>query len=168
MNSQKHDLTDEAFVELLVRTDSTPSAGEADSEAAALRSALHSYRAETLQWAERRSSTQPSLQSAARRSRLWAGVPQWSLAAVAVISIAAGVAHVYDRPGDVADEPLATTQATTVAEPVARSSEADIAADNRLLSSIDQTLSYHSASPIDNLGLKPAHSSRNITPGVID
>ena len=73
MNSQEHDLTDDEFAELLLRADSAVAANEADSEAAALRSAFRSYRAETLQWAERRSATQPSLQPAARRSRFWAG-----------------------------------------------------------------------------------------------
>lgn len=167
MNSQKHDVSDEVFAELLARP-ADASAGT-DPEAEVLRSALRSYRAETLQWAERRSSTQPSLQPAARRRRVWAAVPQWSLAMVAVISIAAGVAHVYDRPG-VNDASESTTAATldVMAAHEARSSAADIAADNRLLSSIDQALSYHAQSPIDSLGLKPAHDSKPTASGVID
>jgi hypothetical protein len=168
MNSQKHELSDEQFAELLAGTDGAASDDGAGAEAFALRSALRSYRVETLQWAERRSSTQPSLQPAARRSRFWAGVPQWSLAAVAVISIAAGVAHVYAPSGDAGDETLATTQGTVAADTVVRTSEADIADDNRLLSSIDQALSYHTVPPIDSLGLKPTHSTKTPTPGVID
>ena len=166
MNSQEHDLTDDEFAELLLRADSAVAANEADSEAAALRSAFRSYRAETLQWAERRSATQPSLQPAARRSRFWAGVPQWSLAAVAVISIAAGVAHVYDRPGTGGDDTPSTTQGAVTAVSVARTSDADIAADNRLMSSIDRELSYHSESTVDSLGLKPAPNNRTVIPGV--
>ena len=168
MNSRQPDLTDDEFMELLARPADSASAGHAEPEAAALRSALRSYRTETLQWAERRSSTQPSLQPAARRSRVWAAVPQWSLAAVAVISIAAGVAHVYDRPGDTGDETLATTQGTVTAVSVARTSEADIAADNRLLSSIDQALSYHVQSSVESLDLKPARTLKAAASGPVE
>jgi hypothetical protein len=166
MNSQTKDLTDEAFAELLCRP-ADAFAGAAAPEAEVLRAALRSYRTETLQWAERRSSTQTSLQPAARRSRMWAAVPQWSLAAVAVISIAAGVAHVYDRPdvNDASEETVATAPAASVVVPAARTSPSDIAADNRLLSSIDQALSYRAELPIDNLGLKPSHSARTTASG---
>ena len=158
MNSQNHNLSDEAFADLLARPSAETTS--ADREAEALRSALRSYRTETLQWAERRSSTSPSLQPAARRSRIWAAVPQWSLAAVAVISIAAGVAHVYDRPdvNDASEETVATAPAQSVVVPVARISPAEIAADNRLLSSIDQALSDHAVTPVEGLGLKPSRS----------
>ena len=166
MNSQHHELSDEAFAELLAGPAGV-SGGAAEMEAEAVRSALRSYRTETLQWAERRSSTRPSLQPAARRGRMWAAVPQWSLAAVAVISIAAGVAHVYDRPdvNDASEETVATAPAQSVVVPEARTSPADIAADNRLLSSIDQALSNRAPSPIDSLGLQPAHTARTTVSG---
>ena len=166
MNSQKQSLSDQAFSELLCRPAGT-SAGPVDAEAEALRSALRSYRTETLQWAERRSSAQASLQPAARRSRMWAAVPQWSLAAVAVISIAAGVAHVYDRPdvNDTSEVTVATEPSPSAVVPAAPASPAEIAADNRLLSSIDQALSYHTGSPIDSLGLKPSHVARTTASG---
>ncbi len=167
MNSQKHDLTDEAFADLLARP-VEDGLHDADGEAESLRSALRSYRTETLQWAERRSSTLPSLQPAARRSRAWAAVPQWSLAAVAVISIAAGVARVYDRPGvnDTSEETVAAVPPPTAVAPAAPASAADIAADNRLLSSINQALSYHVQSPVDSLGLKPSHGTSTAPSGV--
>ena len=166
MNSQTEHLSDEAFAELLCRPGGV-SGTIADPEAETLRSALGNYRAETLQWAERRSSTQASLQPAARRSRMWAAVPQWSLAAVAVISIAAGVAHVYDRPdvNDTSEVTVATAPSPSVAVPATPTSPAEIAADNRLLSSIDQALSYHTESPIDSLGLKPSHVARTTASG---
>jgi hypothetical protein len=168
MNSQRHnDLSDEVFAGLLAGTDGATSDNTADADALALRSVLRSYRVETLQWAERRSATQPSLQPAARRSRFWAGVPQWSLAAVAVISIAAGVAHVYAPVGNDGDA-TSVTQGTVAADTVVRTSEADIADDNRLLTSIDQALSYHTVPPIDSLGIKPAQGTKPGTPGVID
>ena len=165
MNATRQKLTDEALTELLAQPADTASTTEGGEEAVMLRSALRTYRTETLQWAERRSSTQPSLQPAARRSRVWAAVPQWSLAAVAVISIAAGVAHVYDF-SDRAEQPAAPV-AAAVAGSAAASAE-DIAADNALLSSIDQELSYHAASPVDSLGLKSSHSTEQEAPGVID
>ena len=167
MNPHEHGLSDEAFADLVAHAD-TSSLPATSAEAEALRSALHSYRTETLQWAERRSATQPSLQRAARRSRAWAAVPQWSLAAVAVISIAAGVARVYDR-SDAGQEDAAITASDAASGPaVAGASAADIAADNRLLSSIDQALSYHAATPVDGLGLKSPESAKPVAPGVID
>ena len=164
MNSQNHNFSDESFADLLARP---ADAAATNGEAEALRHALRSYRTETLQWAERRSSTQPSLQTAARRSRMWAAVPQWSLAAVAVISIAAGVAHVYERPdvNDTSEMTVAVAPSASVVVPPARTSPAEIAADNRLLSTIDQALSYHTEAPIDSLGLKPSATSGAIASG---
>ena len=164
MNSQNHNLDDETFTRLLSQP--AEAVNDADAEVVALRSALRSYRTETLQWAERRSSTQPSLRPAARRSRVWAAVPQWSLAAVAVISIAAGAVHVYDRP-DAGEETTAAADVTPAGS-AARTSEADIAADNELLSSIDQALSYRVASPVDRLELKSAHSTKTSASGLTD
>ncbi len=129
-----------------------------DAELATLRSALGSYRAQTLQWAERRSATQPSLVAQARRSERWAALPRWSLATIAIVTIAAGVAHVSEGRGNMAEDaslpPVAAVQET-------RSSAAEIAADNKLLNSIDAELSYHSRSPVDGLDLKgPATSGQ--------
>ena len=156
-------LNEEDLADLLARP-----AGAGSSEADALRAALASYRTETLHWAERRSSTQPSLRAAARRSRMWAAVPQWSLAAVAVISIAAGAAHVYERPAvDDQSEEIAATIPDAGSAGEQRTSPAQIADDNRLLSSIDQTLSYHHAeSAIEHLGLKPAQPSKSESAGL--
>ena len=166
MNADRHELTDEALTELLAQPADAAGVAAAGAEAVALHAALRTYRTETLQWAERRSSTQPSLQAAARRSRVWAAVPQWSLAAVAVISIAAGVARVYDF-GDPGEGSVPTASAVASTSPTAASA-ADIAADNALLSSIDQELSYHAASPVDSLGLKSSHTTQPEAPGVID
>ena len=172
MNAMGPALTDEELADLLAPTGGSAPAPQADPEVAALRAALHTYRAGALQWAERRSSTQPSLQPAARRSRVWAAVPQWSLAAVAVISITAGVAHVYDRDdaADRAAAPAAVSamQTAGVTASSQGTSPADIAADNALLSSIDQELSYHAALPVDSLGLESSRAGQTPAPGVTD
>ncbi len=137
-------LTDEQLCEELL----APS-GSGDPEAAALRSALGSYRAETLQWAERRSATQSSLAARARQAERWAALPRWSLATIAVVTIAAGVAHVsQDRDGS------ASMSAPVQAAQPARSSAEDIAADNQLLNSINAELDYHGRSPVDAFNLK--------------
>lgn len=167
MNPHEHHLSDEAFADLVAHAD-TSGVPAQSGEAEALRSAIRSYRTETLRWAERRSATQPSLQSAARRSRAWAAVPQWSLAAVAVISIAAGVAHVYDRSDAGQEEVEATAPAAVFNSSVTGTSPADIEADNRLLSSIDQALSYHPALPVDGIGLKSSSNAKQVVHGVID
>ena len=159
MSPQSKHRTDEDFAELLAgpKTEVVLTA-ETDAEVLQMESALRAYRVEALQWAERRSSVQPSLVPAARRSTLWASLPQWSLAAVAAISIAAGVTHLVENHRDSND--VADVSVATVLPAAKQSSPAQIAADNRLLSSIDSALSYHSASPVDALNLKPeAHGA---------
>jgi negative regulator of sigma E activity len=147
-------LTDEQFADLLAGHPSTETLADLheDDDAAleltGLKSALQSYRTETLLWAERRAATAPSLAPAARRSRMWAAIPQWSLAAVAAVTVAVGVVHFSGQPGD----EVADSAPVSVTAPVA--SAEDIAMDNALLTSIDAALSYHGRSPVDELGLK--------------
>jgi anti-sigma-K factor RskA len=157
----RHSLTDEQFADLLA---DRPSSGtlarlheDADTELelAELKSALHSYRAETLVWAERRAATAPSLAPAARRRARWTAVPQWSLAALAVATVAVGIGHYSGRSTDAAAGNATAIMAAS--GPVAGASAvADMASDNELLSSIDAALSYAGTSPVDGLGLKPA------------
>ena len=167
MNQPSKHLTDEAFADLLAHAgcSSHEPASSQQPEVLVMHSALQSYRAETLQWAERRSSTRASLLPAARRSDRWAALPQWSLALVAAVTIAAGVAHVAETRAVVQD-----TAAVTVPSVEARALPADIAADNRLLSSIDAALSYHADSPVDALQLKSEHRGSDAieSPGVTD
>lgn len=160
MTPQQQPISDEEFATLLARpyAESTgPGTDKADAtvdDAAArdLRQALRSYRQETLHWAERRSAGQPSLAILARRQERWAALPRWSLALVALVTIAGGVAHLAGS-ADTADQPLLVLDAS--ASPMDRpSTTADIEADNLLLSSIDAELSYHAASPVDSLHLQ--------------
>ena len=156
-------LTDEQVCDELLTPRET-SVQTADAEVVALRSALGSYRDETLQWAERRSATQPSLVPAAKRSERWAALPRWSLATIAIVTIAAGAAHLSEERADLAEstsaQPMAAAQET-------RSTPAEIAADNKLLNSIDAELSYHTQSPVDAFDLKApaASASRQRTSG---
>ncbi|AFL86946.1 hypothetical protein Terro_0607 [Terriglobus roseus DSM 18391] len=153
---QHHALTDEQFADLLA---GRPSAGtlselhddaDAELELAELKSALHSYRAETLDWAERRAATAPSLVPAARRRALWVAVPQWSMAAIAVAAVAVGVGHFSGRGSD-----DAMPNAASISAPAVLSSASEIATDNQLLTSIDDALTSD-LSAVDALGLKPA------------
>jgi negative regulator of sigma E activity len=156
-----HSLTDEQFADLLAGrpTSETLADLQGDADAAAelveLKSALHSYRAESLVWAERRSAAAPSLVPAARRRARWMAVPQWSLAAVAVAAVAVGIGHFSGSSanGAVAGTPAIATASASAAS---ASPERDIASDNELLTSIDAALSYAGTSPVDGLGLKPA------------
>jgi hypothetical protein len=162
MNSNTEpNLSDEALSEMLAK----PTNNSADTEVVALKAALRSYRTETLAWAERRSATQPSLTSRAKEGR-WAAVPQWSLACVAVVAVAAGVVH-FAGYGAEDISPAANIAVTTSATTTA--SQDDIEADNQLLGSIDQALRYHSVSPADEFQAQPAkQSSRNTHTGVTD
>ncbi len=144
-------LSDEQLSELLA----VPAkfASDETAEVASLRAALDDYRAEMLQWAERRSSVQTSLVAAAQRSRFWSAIPQWSLAAVAVVAVAAGT--VFVTGNHVTSNPAAEETAMTASAPAPK---ADIAEDNRLLNSIDQELSFHSThTPVDGFGLSATH-----------
>ena len=156
-------LTDEQMSELLARPIDA-SDGTADAELARLRSALTSYRTETLLWAERRSAAQPSLAAAARRSDRWAALPRWSLATIAIVTIAAGVAHVSESR----NTPEDGTQASLLgAAQQSRSSADDIAADNKLLHSIDDALVYRTQSPVDayDRGASAGHNAQQVTSG---
>jgi negative regulator of sigma E activity len=157
-------LTDEQFSELLAGRPSGETlanlhAGdESELELNDLKSALQSYRSETLAWAERRASAAPSLARIARRSRMWAAMPQWSLAAVAVVTVAVGVVHFSGNDGD---EVASTASVAIASQTGVKSSAEDIALDNELLSSIDAALSYHGKSSVDALGLQATDTGRH-------
>ena len=148
MNSQpKHHLSDEALSDLLAS-----GAGEDTPESLELKAALRSYRTETLAWAERRSATQPSLAAKAKAS-VWAAVPQWSLAAVAMVAIAAGAVHFA---GPAAQTAAPAAQVSALSAPIALASPDQIAADNQLLGSIDEALQYETVSPTTEYSAQPA------------
>jgi len=137
-------MTDEAFSELLagrLREDSA-------DEVKAMQAALRTYRDETLVWAERRSAAKPSLAAAAKRSAFLAAVPQWSLAAVATLTVAVGLVHFTGDRGAqaVADVPAVAVQERAV-------STEQIAADNSLLTNIDSALAYDSETPAVDIGV---------------
>ncbi len=143
MNSHpKHKFSDERLSELLA---SPEEATVEDAEVQAMIAALRSYRTETLARAERRSATLPSLAARAKTNRWAAAVPQWSLAAVAVMAVMAGVVRFAGYRGDGAAPDVARVVATSAAQ---ATSEGEIAADNRLLDSIDQALRYNGVSPV--------------------
>jgi hypothetical protein len=160
MNASNNTLSDEQIADLLASAPLTPgSSNQEDAELHALRAALGSYRSETLLWAERRSAVQPSLVAAAQRNRFWAAVPQWSLAAVAAVTVATGIVHFTGNPGDrSAAAPMPATASAPAQALHATQADADIAADNQLLSSIDQALTYRPVSPADEFGLKASSS----------
>ena len=150
MNSHpKHKFSDEALSELLASPEEKT---VEDAEVQAMVSALRSYRTETLALAERRSATLPSLAARAKTSRWTAAVPQWSLAAVAVVAVMAGVVRFAGYGGDAAAPDAARVAATSSAQ---ATSEDEIAADNRLLDSIDQALRYNRVSPVAAFEEKP-------------
>jgi negative regulator of sigma E activity len=152
MNSHpQHKLSDESLSDLLAPN----AAASDDSELAELKAALRSYRTETLDWAERRSATQPSLVSRARESR-WAAVPQWSLAAVAILAVTAGVVHFA---GYGAEDVAPAAAPVTASAPVQVTAQDEIAADNQLLGSIDQALRYDSVFPTGEIQVKPAKTT---------
>jgi negative regulator of sigma E activity len=143
MNSHpKHKFSDEALSELLASPEEIT---VENAEAQAMLAALSSYRTETLARAERRSATLPSLAARTKTSRWAAVVPQWSLAAVAVVAVMAGVVRFAGYGGDAAAPDAARVVATSSAQ---ATSEDEIAADNRLLDSIDQALRYNGVSPV--------------------
>ena len=151
MTFQDQQHTDEEFATLLCQPlteHQSPSETVSPADLRNLQAALKSYRAETLLWAERRSAAQPSLAARAHRQGRWAALPRWSMALVAVVTIAGGAVHVASSRAEV-DEPAIVTDAA-----VERPNPADIAADNELLSSIDAELSYHAHSPVDSLDLR--------------
>jgi negative regulator of sigma E activity len=163
--SRKSALTDEQFSELLAGRPSAETLAnlhtgdDADLELNDLKSALQNYRSETLVRAERRAATAPSLGPAARRSRMWAAMPQWSLAAVAVVTVAVGVVHFSGSDGD--DVASTAAPVTVASQTAVKSSAEDIASDNELLSSIDAALSYHGKSSVDALGLQSVQGTTN-------
>ncbi|MGI4853271.1 MAG: hypothetical protein ACRYF4_04380 [Janthinobacterium lividum] len=140
--------TDEQVAILLAEHGSTADLN--DAELLRLHAALDIYRGETLQWGERRSAVQPSLQPAAKRAERWAALPRWSLATVALVTILGGVAR-FAQYGPATDASSGEAATKTVQR---TSVSADIAADDRLLLSINAELNYHSASPVDALGLQ--------------
>lgn len=141
---------DAQFALLLAEAPVTTDHADA-AEIERLQVALGCYRAATLHWAERRSAGQPSLQAMAKRNERWAALPRWSLATVALVTILGGAARLAQYGAATSTAPGSETT-TAVAERTA--APADIAADNRLLSSINAELSYHAASPVDGLGLQ--------------
>lgn len=154
MTPKKQALTDEQFADLLLLHKDDPHdacgphQGSEDAELAEMSAALKLYRVDTLQWAERRSGSQPSLVAAASGSAPWA-LPQWSLAVVALITIAGGVVRMAQNQSEMT-MPASTDAAIRTEEATA----SDSAADDRLLSSIHTALSYHAASPVDGLHLQ--------------
>ncbi len=160
MNSHPElNLSDEALSDLLAQ----PAENAGNAEARALKAALRSYRTETLAWAERRSSTQPSLAAKAKADR-WSAVPQWSLAAVAVVAVAAGVVH-FAGYGSEDVTPATTTSVTAPASTTAATD--DIAADNQLLGSIDRALRYDSVSPAAEFHAKPVKQTNRNAPSEV-
>ena len=145
-------LSDEQICELLMGG-APKTATELPAEADALKSALTSYRMETLRWAERRSAAMPSLLPAARRNGVWAAVPQWSLAAVAVITVAIGVAHLNNASQEdaAAESPAAIKRTVDAA-----ATPEQIADDNALLGSIDAAVNAGTGLPVKALGLELA------------
>jgi len=135
-------LTDEEFCERLFSHD----ASAADGELEDVRNAVANYREMMSDWAHRRSAAQPSLAAAARRSRFWAAVPQWSLAAVAMMTVAvtAGMLHLNNAPNDTTEAIHATTDAAHQL----------MSADNDLLISIDAVVNASTDLPVIKLGLE--------------
>ena len=156
--THKQLMTDEEFSALLV----LPGAAHGnitrqEKQLTVVRDAVDAFRAESLQWAERRSAGQPSLAAAARQGERWAAMPQWSLALVAVVTIVGGVVHISRT----AVQPATMSAASTAS--IAPSAGAnDLAADNHLLSSIDAELSYHSASSVDSLQLQSSYTRQAV------
>jgi anti-sigma-K factor RskA len=154
----QHSLTDEQFADLLAGRPSAETLADLNGDAGSemelsdLKSALQSYRSETLAWAERRAAAAPSLVPVARRRARWMAVPQWSMAAIAVAAVAVGIGHFS---GHGADEAVGNTPAIGMGDaPIAGASKvADSVSDDELLTSIDAALSY-GTSPVDGLGLK--------------
>lgn len=121
------------------------------ADAEVLRAAVASYRAESLLWAERRSAAMPSLVPAARRARLWAAVPRWSLVTVAVFTVAVGMAHYGNTT-----QPAIPVEVSTDATPATPKELAD---DNALLKQIDAAVNAKSDLPADALGLQVRHAA---------
>ncbi|MGI4757301.1 MAG: hypothetical protein ACRYGF_10700 [Janthinobacterium lividum] len=153
MTPEKQALTDEQFADLLLKEVNphaacSPDGDPADADLEEISTALRVYRTDMLQWAERRSASQPSLVAEAARSAPWA-LPQWSMALVALVTLAGGVVRLaQNQPSE--SGPAATNVAVQMEEAAA----SDPAADDRLLSSIHTALSYHAASPVDGLRLQ--------------
>jgi anti-sigma-K factor RskA len=136
-------LSDEEFCALLVN-----GADTGNAEAAELKSTLNSYRHESLVWAQRRSAAMPSLAPAARRQGIWAAVPQWTLAAVAAMTVTVGVVHFANasRGNTQEDAPIAMEQTADN-----RSTASQLDDDNELLHSIDAAVNAGSGLPARDL-----------------
>lgn len=145
-------LTDEQFCELLMG--GAPEAtAELHAEAGAFKSALSSYRADSLVWAERRSAAMPSLLPSVRRSGFHVAWPQWTLAAVAVMTMVVAGVHVNTASQDTA----AVDTSAAITRTVDATPE-QIADDNVLLGSIDAAVHAGAGLPVNALGLD-AHAA---------
>jgi hypothetical protein len=142
------ELADEQFCEMLMECGS---AEDATAEINDLKDALATYRTETLDWAERRSSVQPSLVAAAGRRGRWSAAPQWALAAVAVMTVTVGVMHFV---GNDTEETASTAQVSTEISAPQPTRQQQIAEDNELLESIDSALDTGNGLSVDGLGLE--------------
>ncbi|MEK6397967.1 MAG: hypothetical protein V4734_07765 [Terriglobus sp.] len=147
MRTLTEELTDEQFCAML----SDDATENSDAELNSLKDALATYRTETMNWAERRSSAQPSLVAAAARKSLWAAAPQWALAAVAVMTVTAGALHLV---GSGADTSAANEQAANAMYVPHPTPQQQIAEDNALLKSIDCALNTAHGLSTDGLGLE--------------
>lgn len=165
MTHQEKPMTDEEFAGLLLKphadTDDVEY-GDAGNEVKQVRSALHGYRSEMLQWAGRRSAGQPSLAEKAHQQERWAALPQWSLALVALVTVVGGVAHFTGTRSSTEPPPAISMEAAVPTQNRASTPD-EIAADNQLLSSIDAELSYHRASPVDSLRLHSTEQGSTVT-----
>ena len=113
----------------------------------AMEGALGSYRAQSLDWAEQKSAAMPSpLPKGARTNRpAWLQAPQWALGTAAFCACLAGGA-LYNHHQNTLLEQAAITL------PAAPTQQA-LAADNQLLSSVDEALSGSVAPSERELGL---------------
>jgi hypothetical protein len=148
MQKRTNGLTDEQFCEMLMEHGS---AEDGTAEVNGLKDALATYRTETLDWAERHSSVQPSLAAAAGRRGRWSAAPQWALAAVAVMTVTVGVMHFA---GNDTEETASTAQVSTEISAPQPTRQQQIAEDNALLESIDSALNTGSGLSVDGLGLE--------------
>ncbi len=127
-------------------TDAQDAAADADDAAdlVAMSAALHSYRDRSLDWAEQRSAAMPS--PLPPRATGWLAAPQWALGTVAFCGCVVGAALYTHHQAALVDQAAAVLPAAPTQQV--------LAADNDLLTSVDDALRDSVAPTEQQLGLE--------------
>ena len=125
--------------------DALPENDEDAAELIAMQRALSSYREQSLDWAEKRSAAMPSPLPPTSPRAAWRQAPRWALGMATLCAcLVGGAAYTHHQ--------AMRTQTAAAALPAAPTQQA-LAADNQLLSSVDDALRGAATPSEQELGL---------------